>query len=206
MNDELRQRLARLDPMSSGVPTEPTTSESSRELMEQIMSTSTDERTERQAGPRRTWAIAVAAAAALVLAVAGGVALTGGEDTPPLAQAPPLQLDAGGESIMASCIMFSTEELERVAEIAFEGTATSVEGDTVTLRVDTWYRGDEAVGEVALNAPLGMEALIDGIPFETGNRYLITAQGGTVNYCGFSGEATEDLRASFEQAFGQGQQ
>lgn len=204
MNDELRQRLARLDPMSSEVPTEPTTSESSRELLEQIMSTSTEDRTERQTSPRRTWAIGVAAVAALVLAVAGGVALTGGEDTPPLAQAPPLQLDAGGEDIMASCIMFSAEELERVAEVAFEGTVTAVEGDTVTLRVDNWYRGDEAVGEVVLNAPQGMEALIGGIPFETGGRYLISAQGGSVNYCGFSGEATPDLRAGFEQAFTQG--
>ncbi len=204
MNDELRKRLARLDPMSSDVPTESTTSESSRELLEQIMSTSTEDRTERQTNPRRTWAIGVAAVAALVLAVAGGVALTGGEDTPPLAEAPPLQLDAGGEDIMASCIMFSAEELERVAEIAFEGTVTSVEGDTVTLRVDNWYRGDEAVGEVVLNAPQGMEALIGGIPFETGGRYLISAQGGSVNYCGFSGEATPDLRAGFEQAFTQG--
>lgn len=204
MNDELRQRLARLDPMSSEVPTEPTTSESSRELLEQIMSTSTEDRTERNTSPRRTWAIGVAAVAALVLAVAGGVALTGGEDTPPLAQAPPLQLDAGGEDIMASCIMFSAEELERVAEVAFEGTVTAVEGDTVTLRVDNWYRGDEAVGEVVLNAPQGMEALIGGIPFETGGRYLISAQGGSVNYCGFSGEATPDLRADFEQAFTQG--
>lgn len=204
MNDELRQRLARLDPMPSEVPTKPTTSESSRTLLEHIMSTSTEERTERQARPRRTWAIGVAAVAALVMAVAGGAALTGGGDTPPLAQAPPLQLDAGGEDIMASCIMFSPEELERVAEIAFEGTVTSVEGDTVTLRVDTWYRGDEAAGEVVLNAPQGMEALIGGIPFQTGNQYLISAQGGSVNYCGFSGEATPDLRASFEQAFTQG--
>ena len=204
MNDELRQRLTRLDPMPSEVPTEPTTSESSRDLLEDIMSTSTEERTERQATPRRTWAIGVAAAAALVMAVAGGVALSGGEDTPPLAQEPPIQLDAGGEDIMASCIMFSAEELERVAEIAFEGTVTSVEGETVTLRVDAWYRGDETAGEVVLNAPQGMEALIGGIPFESGNQYLISAQGGSVNYCGFSGEATPELRSGFEQAFAQG--
>lgn len=203
MNDELRQRLARLDPMPSEVRTESTTSESSRELLEHIMSTSTEERTERHTTSRRTWAIGVAAMAALVMAVAGGVALTGG-DTPPLAQAPPLQLDAGGEDIMASCIVFSPEELERVAEIAFAGTVTSVDGDTVTLRVDTWFRGEEAISEVVLNAPQGMEALIGGIPFENGSQYLISAQDGNVNYCGFSGEATPDLRAGFEQAFTQG--
>ena len=203
MNDELRQRLARLDPMHPGVPTEPATNESSRELLEQVMSTPTRERAESQA-PRRNWTIGIAAVAALVLAVAGGLALTGGDDTPPLAEAPPLELNAGGEDIMASCIVFSPEELERVAEIAFAGTVTAVEGDTVTLAVDTWYRGGDGAGEVVLNAPQGMEALIGGVPFVAGNQYLVSAQGGNVNYCGFSGEATPDLRAGFEQAFPQG--
>src|SRR5690606_30842071 len=53
-------------------------------------------------------------------------------------------------------------------------------------------------------APAGMEALIGGIPFEEGGSYLITAYDGTVNYCGFSGPATADLRAAFDEAFGGG--
>lgn len=203
MTDELRERLARLNPMHSGVPTEPTTTESSRELLEQVMSTPTQERTESSETPRRSWNFAVAAVAALVLAIAGGLAIMGGEDTPPTAAAPPLELNAGEEDILASCIVFSPEELDRVAEIAFEGTATSVEGDTVILAVDTWYRGGEDATEVVLNAPQGMEALIGGIPFEVGKQYLISAQGGNVNYCGFSGESTPDLRSGFEQAFPQ---
>ncbi len=204
MSYELRRRLARLDPMHSGVPTESTTSESSRELLEQVMSTPTKERAEGRQTPRRTWTIAVAAVAALVLAVAGGLALMGGDETPPVAEAPPLELTAGGEDVMASCIMFSPEELERVAEIAFEGTVTSVEGDTITLTVDNWYRGGDGVTDVVLNAPQGLEALIGGFPFEIGSQYLISAQGGNVNYCGFSGESTPDLRAGFEAAFPQG--
>lgn len=203
MSDEMRERLANLDPMHSRVPTEPTTAESSRELMERVMSTPVRERTERPVDyGRRTWAIGVAAVAALVLAVAGGVGLTGGNGLP-AADAPPLELTAGGEDIMASCMMFSPEELERVAELAFEGTATTVEDDRITLSVDTWYRGGEAA-QVALTAPQGMEALIGGIPFETGEQYLISAQAGSVNYCGFSGPATPELRAGFEQAFAAG--
>lgn len=203
MSDELRERLARLDPMHSGVPTEPTTTESSRELLETIMSTPTKQPTERAADKsRRGWTVAVAAVSALVLAVAGVLALVGGEDTPPAAE-PPLELVAGGEDIMASCIMFSPEELDRVAEIAFEGSVTAVDGDTITISVDTWFRGDEA-GEVILRAPQGMEALIGGIPFEAGGQYLISAQGGNVNYCGFSGASTPDLRAGFEAAFARG--
>lgn len=202
MKDELRERLARIDPMHSGVPTEPTTSESSQELLEKIMSTPLKEKAESTPAPRRTWTIAVAAVAALVLAVAGGMALTGGDEAP-VAAGPPLELTAGGEDIMASCIAFSPEELDNVAELAFAGTVTAVDGDTVTLTVDEWYRGGDAA-EVVLNAPQGMEALIGGIPFAVGDAYLISAQGGSVNYCGFSGPATPELQAGFDAAFANG--
>jgi hypothetical protein len=146
----------------------------------------------------------VAAVAALVLAVAGGLALTGDEDAPPVASEETLELSAGGEDAMGSCIMFSAEELDRVAEIAFAGTVTDVDGPTVTLTVDTWYRGDPEASQVVLNAPLGMEALIGGIPFTVGEEYLVSAQGGNVNYCGFSGPATPDYRTAFEEAFANG--
>lgn len=205
MTDELRDRLARLDPMHPGVPTEPTTTESSRELLEKIMSTPLQEKnSEPTPSPRRTWTVAVAALAALVLAVAGGLALTSDDDTPPVATAGPLQLTAGGEDLMASCIVFSVEELDRVAEIAFAGTVTAVDGPAITLSVDAWYRGDDDAGEVVLNAPEGMEALIGGIPFTVGGEYLISAQGGSVNYCGFSGPATPEYRDAFEAAFANG--
>lgn len=203
MSDVMRERLAKLDPMHSGVPTESTTTQSSRELLEGVMSTPVQEQTEARTDSRRTWVIGVAAVSALVLAVAGSLALGDGDGTPPLADASPLELTAAGEDLMASCIMFSPEELERVAEIAFEGTVTVVDGDRVTLAVETWFRGGDAA-EVALNAPQGMEALIGGIPFDVGERYLISAQGGQVNYCGFSGPSTPDLRAGFERAFAQG--
>ncbi len=202
MNDELRDRLARLDPMHSGVPTEPTTSESSQELLEKIMSTPLKDKVEPQPAPRKTWILGIAAVAALVLAVGAGLVFAGNDGTP-VAEAPPLELNAGGDDLMASCIMFTPEELDRMAEIAFAGTATAVDGPTVTLTVDTWYRGEE-VEEVVLNAPQGMEALIGGIPFEVGGEYLISAQGGNVNYCGFSGPMTTELQQGFEAAFANG--
>lgn len=203
MTDELRNRLARIDPMHSGVHTESTTEASSRELLEQIMSTPTDERTTTQSSPRRTW-IAVAAMAALVLAVAAGLGLAGDDGTPSIQDKAPIALDAGTEDLMAICIAFSPEELERSAELAFAGTVTTVEGDTVTLAVDEWFRGGDDASEVVLTAPQGMEALIGGFPFAVGDQYLISAQSGTVNYCGFSGAATPELRTAFETAFPQG--
>jgi hypothetical protein len=196
MTDQLRERLARLDPMHSGVDVEPP----SRELLEGIMSTPVIEQPETGHGQRSNrWLVGIAAAAALVLAVGGAIALTGG-GTDPVASGPAVELTAGGEDLTAMCIMFSVEELAR-APLAFEGTVTTVEGDTVTLDVDHWFKGGDA-GQVILNAPQGMEALIAGIPFQVGGQYLITAYDGNVNYCGFSGPSTPEFRAAFEQAFG----
>lgn len=205
MSGELRERLSRLDPMHSGVPTESTTTESSQELLETIMNTDIKETPEKPAGSsRRLATVAVAAVAALVLAVAGGIAIYGNEDAPPTASETPLELSTGEDNALGSCIMFSPGELDRVAEIAFEGTVTEVDGDTVTLTVDRWFRGGDDVSQVVLRAPQGLQALIDGIAFEVGEQYLISAQGGTVNYCGFSGLSTEQLRSGFEAAFAQG--
>jgi hypothetical protein len=49
-----------------------------------------------------------------------------------------------------------------------------------------------------------MEALIGGIPFAVGEEYLVSAQAGSVNYCGFSGPATPEYRTAFEAAFANG--
>ena len=198
MRDELRERLARLDPMSPEVPTESVTTQSSRELLEEIMSTSSTDRPEAKPGQKKNpWYLG--AAAALVVVVGGAIALTGGTGGDPVASTPPLTLNAGADDPMAMCIQFSVEELAK-APLAFEGTARSVEGETVTFDVDEWFKGGDA-GQVVINAPAGMEALIGGIPFEQGGQYLITAYDGTVNYCGFTGPSTPELRASFEEAF-----
>lgn len=200
MTDQLRERLARLDPMSREVPTESVTSQSSRQLLEDIMSTPPVEQPSTESTPQRSrWLLGVAAAAALVVAVGGAIALTGGDDEAPIAAGPPVVLNAGVDDPMAMCIVFSVEELAK-APVAFEGTVTSVDGETVTLDVDTWYRGGDAA-QVEIHAPAGMEALIGGIPFETGTQYLVTAYDGNVNYCGFTGESTPELEAAFEEAF-----
>ncbi len=200
MTDQLRERLARLDPMSPEVPTESVTSQSSRQLLADIMSTPPVEQPSTESTPQKSrWLLGIAAAAAVVVAVGGAIALTGGDGETPVAAGPPIVLNAGVDDPMAMCIVFSVEELAK-APLAFEGTVTSVDGETVTLDVDTWYRGGDAA-EVEIHAPAGMEALIGGIPFETGTQYLVTAYDGNVNYCGFTGESTPELRAAFEEAF-----
>jgi hypothetical protein len=203
MTDELRERLGRLDPMHPAVPTESVTSQSSKELLEKIMSTPPVEQPETQATPKKNgWLLGVAAAAALVVAVGGAIGLSGGGgDGDPVAQGPPLELSAGaGDLITASCIQFSVEYLAPMP-VAFEGTVTGVDGDEVALTVDHWFKGGDAT-QVVINAPQGLEALIASFPLEVGEQYLITASDGNVNYCGFSGPSTPEFRASFEEAFG----
>ncbi|MCI0543963.1 MAG: hypothetical protein L0Z49_05890 [Actinobacteria bacterium] len=186
MTDELRDRLARLDPMRSDVSVEPVDSPASRKLLESTMSTQVGER--RATSMRRVPAVA---AVAVAVGVIGALALNGGGQ--------PLVLNTGVEDPTASCIVFSVEELAK-APVAFEGTVVSSEDGVVTLDVDEWFRGGVS-GQVILEAPEGMEALIGGIPFTAGDTYLITAYDGVVNYCGFSGPSTPELRAAFEAAF-----
>jgi len=70
----------------------------------------------------------------------------------------------------------------------------------VTLTVEEWYTGGDA-GTVVLHAQSGMEALIDGFTFAEGEAYLVSAAEGTVSFCGFSGPATDELRAVYDEAF-----
>lgn len=193
MSDELRERLSRLDPMPPAVPVEAVASASSRELLERVMST---ELTKRKESPRRSRSMRWLPAAAIVVilvAVAGVMASSTDEPTS-------MELAAAGEDSMMSCIQFSVEELAK-APVAFEGKVVSLDGPQVTLEVSSWFAGGDT-DQVVLNAPPGLEALIGGIPFSMGESYLITAYDGNVNYCGFSGPSTPELRAAFEEAFG----
>ncbi|HVM55461.1 MAG TPA: hypothetical protein VNT54_09420 [Solirubrobacteraceae bacterium] len=197
--DELRDRLAAIDP-AHDVATEPPTTSSSRSRLERIMHTDPNVTTDRPSTPgaaRRP--LLLAAAAAVAVAVAGGVVLTRGGDESPVASGPPVELTLGASDAMASCLPVDAEILADMP-VAFAGTATAVEGDTVTLTVEEWYAGGDA-GTVVIHAQSGMEALIDGFTFAEGEAYLVSAAEGTVSFCGFSGPATDELRAVYDEAF-----
>lgn len=148
--------------------------------------------------PRSNRRLVLALVAVLAVAVVVVVVMSLSDD-PEAAAGPPLELSLGEDPSMAMCLAFDVAELAKLP-VAFEGTATEVDGDQVTLDVDRWFEGGDAE-RVRLTAPGGMVALIGGIDFVEGEQYLITATDGTVNYCGFSGPATPELRAAFEEAF-----
>jgi hypothetical protein len=211
VNDELREQLGRLDPMHPGVPVEPLTTPSSTARMEQIMNTPVldqeDSLTTSNPRPmpigarRRSWMLLGGVAAAAVLAIGGAVIVgnRGDDGGTQVAVGPPLELSLGDSGVVSSCIMFDVAILSDMSP-AFAGTATSVDGETVTLSVDRWYAGGDAAS-VVLSGAAGSPALIDGFQFEVGRQYLITAADGNVNFCGYSGLATPELTAAFEAAF-----
>lgn len=214
MKDELREQLQQLDPMHPGVSVESSTTQSSRVRLEKIMNTPLiDKHTQSipDVGTRRTatgaarrpaWLIVagVAAAAVVALGSAAVIGNLGDDGGSKVVAGSPLELSLGSGGEISSCIVFDVALLADMSP-AFAGTATSVEGDTVTLDVDRWYAGGDSAS-VVLRATGGSPALIDGFQFEVGEQYLITAAEGNVNFCGYSGVATPELTAAFEAAFG----
>lgn len=187
---EIRNRIHKLDPLASGVETRSVTDESSRQMLEAIMDQPISG-SNSQSGRRMQWFLGAAAIAAVAL---GSFAIFGGGP-----DAPPLQLALGEADAMQSCIVLSAEVLADMP-VAFEGTATVVNGETVTLSVDEWFT-DGTATSVELTAPAGFQALIGGIDFEVGTRYLIAATDGMVNYCGASDVSSPELKAIYEEAY-----
>ena len=208
--DELRERLRRIDPVPETTAMEPPTTSASRTRLENVMRTEIPTEPTEPGGPDHRPAVAdpgrrrtawIAAAAALVLVAGVAVAVIGGDDdTGDVASGPALELDLGASDAMASCMPVEARFLADMP-VAFAGTAESVDGELVTLEVDRWYAGGDA-DRVVLRSPAGMEALIEGVTFEPGARYLVSATEGTVNFCGYSGPATPELTALYEEAFG----
>ena len=200
-DDELRARLARLDPIGDR-PVEAASSPRAAEQMERAMQTLDPLPT---TPPRRTvrrLALAGGAALAAAAAVTAGVLVWGGDDAAPAGDEPTtLTLAMPPSGQFASCVPFEVQFLADMSP-AFAGTAVEVGEEHVVLDVDRWYAGGDA-DRVRLEAPGGAaaEALGYGVDFEEGQRYLVTAANGTVNGCGYSGPATPELEQAFDDAF-----
>ena len=199
-DDELRARLARLDPLHGGRdargPVRSHDDPASRQHLEQIMAM-TDEPTRTTKRSNRSLALLGAAAAIVAVAVIGVVAFTGDDGTGGDVAA--VQLTSGPSDVMASCIALDAVYLAD-NQTAFRGTVDTIEGNTVTLSVDEWYKGGES-DSVQINVPTGITSIYQDVEFTQGSQYLVSAYDGTVNYCGFSGAATPELQALYDAAF-----
>jgi hypothetical protein len=204
-DDELQARLRASDPAASLPPADP---HRVARLLEDVMATElTTENREtgtRDRGPL-TWL--VAAAAVLVIGGVGfvGVRALTGDDTPsaPTAVEPApaavteLEVPSVGS---AKCMVPNAEVLGR-ADVAFDGTVTSIDGDRVRITPSKWYAG-EPTDIVEVTAPSRqMQEVASGVEFRTGDRYLVSATNGQVSLCGFSAPYSHELQAVYSEAF-----
>jgi hypothetical protein len=198
MDENTERRLRDADPLARRTPD----AERDQEwLRETAGSVATQAPPSRRARGRL---LVAAAAVAVLAATAGGFLLRDGDDAKTPAVAPPptvTDLSLPASDPMAMCEMFSVEALAK-SPMAFGGEVVENDGDQVLLDVETWYRGGDS-DQVRLTAPDVSVALLGGsIEFEVGERYLLTAYDGRVNYCGFSGPWTQEMADAFRAAFG----
>ena len=201
-DDELRTRLARLDPMAGrSVPA--LTDEDKERIM--TLSTGTPDAphgsgsTDRPAAPRRR---ALLAAAAAVVLVGGGTAayLAGGDAAPRVKAPTTLALTQGPTDALASCLPLSAELLRGAAH-AFEGRVVSAADGVVTFDVARWYQGGSQ-DLVTLTNQSGPDSVAqDGTRFEVGTTYLVAASDEGVGPCSGTGESSPELTTLFDEAF-----
>jgi hypothetical protein len=214
-DDELRALLRGGDPAGSLTPADPA---ALAILLEDIMSADLDVRPladegNRDSGThgrnRLTWLVAAAAVAAIAAGGAFAVnGLSGSKDAPPQAKDHTPSLtgpDLAGPATalrvapkQGRCSVATPAILAQYDQ-AFQGTVTSIEGDTVTLATTEVLNGE--VGDtVQVTAPEGIDALLGTVNFQLGQDYLVAAFDGQMSQC-YSGSASGDLRSPFDKAF-----
>ena len=188
---ELRERLRSADPAASLAPLP---SDQLTRLMEDTMAAPTDQ--------PRTMYWRTAAAAAAVLAVAGGGWLVGSQRSSqpqaPASPAPAIRISAGSQ--MVKCRPPEVATLAGSADFAFAGKVAAVAGTQVTFEVSTVYRGP-AANRVEVSLDGSSESLMGG-SIAVGASYLISSADGALLGCGYSGTSdTPGLAELFRQAF-----
>lgn len=205
-DEDLRTQLAKADPCPPTQPVDGAGSPRAQNLLEDVMSTPIDHpaaehptgQPSTNAHRSRRWAAVLAGAAGVAVAAAlvANASLGNSPELPPLALAMPAADSLG------SCVVFDASLLAAVP-VAFSGTVKDMTDDGVVLDVDRWYASDAGEpSQVELSIADGPNsAALDGVDFTTGQRYLVSATGGVVNGCGFSGPATAEYEAQFTAAF-----
>ncbi len=161
--------------------------------------------------PRSRRAMVLIGGFALVGALALAVGFGNGfgvQQPGPIAAAPTPTADApteaptddpGGGIGMASCIMYDPATLPTF-ETVFDGTVTAIDGDQITFKIETAWKGVDA--SVTLTGPGASVALTGPMPdFEVGGRYLVTAAGSDINGCGYTLDYDAATAATWAAAF-----
>ena len=123
------------------------------------------------------------------------------EDDPGTGDSSPLALTADSAAA-AKCAVPVADTLATF-DTAFAGTVTSLDDGTATLSVDQWYAGGDESGTVTVTSPSEqLQDLLLAVDFQEGRSYLVSAEGGRVTLCGYSGEAGPEMQTLYDEAFG----
>jgi len=192
---QLRAILGQADPARSLTPADP---QGLARLLEDTMATDITEETTtpvRQRGAR-TW-LGVAAAVAVIAGGGFAVASSMGGDEPttpaavdkPEPAADPVVVTLQAPTLAAKCAM-PTPEILAQFDTAFSGTVTAVDGDVITLTPTETFAGD-AADEVDIVGGMDGRALGGVVDFQVGETYYVSAMGGQVSACGYSGSTSD---------------
>ena len=205
--DQLRARLRAADPAATLPPADPAAVDRFREgaVTRDVLGESRADGTRGRS--RLTWV--VAAAAALVIVGVGLFVLTRGDEAtdPPPAPAPAgtTELTAPtGATTAGRCLPPAADLLAADADVAFDGTVTSVAAGEATLTTTHWYAG-RPTETVVVRAPSEqMQRLLSAVDLQEGERYLVAGdRRGSVMLCGFSDHYDPRLAALYAEAFGE---
>ena len=209
---QLRALIGQADPAGPLTPADP---QGLARLLEDTMSHDLDTRADlpqQSTELRRRGPLAWLVAAAAVAVIAGGgyaaVSSIQGDDTVPQAgpdtsasvDEPVVVTLEAPAAVPAKCAV-PTPELLGGAEIAFAGTVSAIDGDVVTLTPTETYTGETADEIKVVGMRPDLRALVGQVEFVVGGTYLVSATGGQVSVCGFSGEATPELQQLYDLAF-----
>lgn len=206
---QLRALIEQADPARSLTPADP---QGLARLLHDIQEDTMNDAAEtsgttpvRQRG-RLTW---LAGAAAVAVIAGGGFAVASsmGDDpvTPQAGEKPPAAVDPvvvtlDAPSPAAKCAMPSPEILAQF-DTVFSGTVTSVDGDVITLTPTETFVGDSA-DQIEIVGGMDSRALGGVVDFQVGETYYVSASGGQVSACGYSGSAADsELVQLYDVAF-----
>ena len=206
-DERLRALLRDADPAASLPPVD---RERSARLLESAMSENTES---RQDGTRHrsplTWL--VAAAAVVVIAGAAAFVLTNDEEDAGLPAAQE-SIEPTGEvaavTTLAAAVpggrcAMPTPELLAQQEVAFQGTVQQVAEDVVVLVPSVFYAGAPSELVEVQGPPVELTEMLQAVPFQEGETYLVSATDGRVSLCGLSGPADSELQELYVEAFDQ---
>ncbi len=124
-----------------------------------------------------------------------------GGPTDPTTTTDPVVVTLQAPTLGAKCAAPSPEILAQF-DTVFSGTVTAIDGDVVTLAPTEMFVGESADEIEIVGSSPDLRALAGQVDFEVGETYYVSAAGGEVSACGYSGAASDSqLTQLYDVAF-----